>query len=108
MRVKAYLVVQRNQVRDYLDDVALVDRLGLQDSASVLRHLDEYHLDRSGEGDSVVTALVQQLAEPNPKDSKVIRQLDRYKGRVPRWQDWAEVTTMGTRLAREILQGGDR
>lgn len=107
LRVKAYLVVQRNQVRDYLDVVALADRLGVHDGASVLRHLDEYYLDRSGEDDSVVTALVQRLAEPNPKDSKVTRQLDRYKGLLPRWQDWGAVTTMCSTLALEILQGGD-
>jgi len=107
LRVKAYLVVQRNQVRDYLDVVALADRMGFQAAATVLRHLDEYYLDRSGEDDSVVTALVQRLAEPNPRDSKVTRQLDRYKGLLPRWQDWSAVTTMCTTLAREVLQGGE-
>ncbi|MHB1472690.1 MAG: hypothetical protein ACYCV4_03510 [Dermatophilaceae bacterium] len=107
LRVKAYLVVQRNQVRDYLDVVALADRLGIQESANVLRHLDEYYLDRSGEDDSVVTALVQRLAEPNPNDIKVTRQLDRYKGLLPHWQDWGAVTTMCDTLAREVLQGGD-
>ena len=105
LRVKAYVVVQRNQVRDYLDVVALADRLGIHDSARVLCQLDEYYQDRSGEDDSVVTALVQRLAEPNPRDSKVTRQLDRYKGLLPRWQEWAAVTAMCNTLAREILQG---
>ena len=59
------------------------------------------------EDDSVVTALVQRLAEPNRHDSKVSRQLDRYKRLVPRWQDWGLVTTMCNTLAREVLQGGE-
>ena len=88
-----------------VDVVALADRLGIHDSARVLRQLDEYYQDRSGEDDSVVTALVQRLAEPNPRDSKVTRQLDRYKGLLPRWQEWAAVTAMCNTLAREILQG---
>jgi hypothetical protein len=108
LRVKAYLVVQRNQVRDYLDVVALADRLGIQDGASVLRHLDEYYLDRSGEDDSVVTVLVQRLAEPNPRDSRVTQQLDRYKGLLPRWQDWGAVIAMCNTLALEILEGDER
>jgi hypothetical protein len=107
LRVKAFLVVQRNQVRDYLDVVALADRVGIHEGANVIRHLDEFYLDRSGEDDSVLTALVQRLAEPNPRDSKVTWQLDRYKGLLPRFQDWEKVTTVCLTLAREILQGGD-
>jgi hypothetical protein len=72
-----------------------------------VRHLGKFYLDRSGEDDSVVTALVQRLAEPNPRDSKVTRQLDRYTGLLPRLQDWEKVTTICHTLAREILQGGD-
>ena len=30
LRIKSYLVVQRNQTRDYLDTVALADRLGFR------------------------------------------------------------------------------
>ena len=55
----------------------------------------------------MVTALVQRLAEPNPRDSKVTLQLDRYKGLLPRWQDWGAVTAMCDTLARAVLQGGD-
>jgi len=93
-RASRHLVVQRNQVRDYLDVVALADRLGIHDGANVLRHLDEFYLDRSGEDDSVVTAWVQRTAEPNSRDSEVTRQLDRHMGLLPRLQDWESVTTM--------------
>ena len=33
LRVKAYLVVQRNQVRDYLDVAALADHAGVTEAA---------------------------------------------------------------------------
>ena len=72
----------------------LADRQGIHDGANVLRHLDEFYLDRSGEDDSVVTALVQRPAEPNSRDSEVTRHLDRYQGLLPRLQDWESVTTM--------------
>ena len=40
LRVKAYLVVQRNVVRDYLDVVALVDHLGEDAAVEVLSNID--------------------------------------------------------------------
>ncbi|MGB4810138.1 MAG: hypothetical protein WBP39_11640, partial [Candidatus Phosphoribacter baldrii] len=80
LRIKAFLVVQRNQVRDYLDTVALADRLGLPHSAAVLADLDSYYSDRSDGPDAVVTAVVQRLSEPNPRDSRVTSQLTAYKG----------------------------
>ena len=47
LRVKAYLVVQRNVVRDFLDVVA-ADRLGEDAAVEVLLHIDDYYGDRSG------------------------------------------------------------
>lgn len=35
LRIKAYLVVQRNQVRDYLDVVALADHVGIENAVAV-------------------------------------------------------------------------
>ncbi len=103
LRIKAYLVVQRNQVRDYLDVVALADRFGPQ-AAAVLLGIDDYYQDRSGAGDSVKTVLVQRLSEPNPRDSRVTGQLSSYKGLDPRWHEWSSVVTACTALADEILE----
>ena len=58
LRVKAYLVVLRNQVRDYLDVVALAQRCGLPVAVEALIGIDDYYVDRSREPDSVLTALV--------------------------------------------------
>jgi len=111
LRIKAFLVVQRNQVRDYLDTVALADRLGLPHSAAVLADLDSYYSDRSDGPDAVVTAVVQRLSEPNPRDSRVTSQLTAYKGLVARWQRWSAVVDDCAALADAIVErrsaGGD-
>ena len=105
LRVKAYLVVVRNQVRDYLDVAAMAECLGVTEAAAVLCGVDGYYLDRSEEDDSVATVLVQRLAEPNPKDHTVIMQLSDYKGLTEKWQDWAVVTAACNDLAQRMLEG---
>ncbi len=104
LRIKAYLVVQRNQVRDYLDVVALTDTVGLDAAAQVLLAIDSYYTDRSEGQDSVLTALVQRLSEPSPRDHRVISQLAAYKGLSARWQDWPEVVRASQTLADELLR----
>lgn len=103
LRIKAYLVVQRNQTRDYLDVVALVARLGVAEAVEVLRGMDTYYSDRSGESDSVLTALVQRLSEPAPRDTRVTRQLSRYKGLESRWHDWSTIVGACHGLADSIM-----
>lgn len=104
LRVKAYLVVQRNQVRDYLDTVALADRLGGVSAVSTMAGIDEYYRDRSGGGDSVLTALVQRLSEPAPRDSRVTRQLSSYRALDQRWHDWSAVVAACQELADGLLE----
>lgn len=104
LRVKAYLVVQRNVVRDYLDTVALADRIGAEAASSILAQIDDFYADRSEVGDSVATALVQRLSEPNPRDTTVTEQLPRYKGIVPKWHRWSAVVRACADLADGILR----
>jgi hypothetical protein len=102
LRVKAYLVVQRNVVRDFLDVVALADHLGEDVAVDVLAEIDDYYLDRSGEAGSVLTALVTALALPQPRDREVIDELPRYKGLDPRWHDWDTVVQACAELALRL------
>ena len=104
LRIKAYLVVQRNQVRDYLDVVALADRYGVDSSAAVLVSIDDYYLDRSETADSVLTALVERLSAPAPRDERVIRELKRYRRLDPRWHDWTTVVEACQTLADALLR----
>lgn len=102
LRVKAYLVVQRNVVRDYLDVVALADHLGEDTAVEVLSNIDAYYVDRSGETGSVLTSLVAALADPQPRDTDVTRELPRYKGLDPRWHEWEDVVAACRALALRL------
>lgn len=104
LRVKAFLVVQRNATRDYLDSVALADRLGRDGAVGVLVEIDQYYADRSGEHDSVLTAVVTRLSEPRPRDTRTTRELRHYRGLDSRWQDWAAVTAACADLADGIVE----
>ena len=103
IRVKAYLIVQRNQVRDYLDVAALSDRIGADEAASVLEQLDDFYMDRSGDAESVTSAVILRLAKPNPKDEQTLRDLPHYKGLATRWQDWGEVRRVCADLAQRMV-----
>src|SRR5215467_12425342 len=81
LRIKGYLVVRRNQVRDYLDVAALSARAGISHAADVLRRIDAYYSDQRGpEAEGLATQLARQLADPKPADARTISQLRRYKG----------------------------
>jgi hypothetical protein len=105
LRIKGYLIVRRNQVRDYLDVAALSDRYGVSHSADVLAHIDAYYSDQHGPaGEGVATQLARQLADPRPKDYRTIDQLGRYKGLEARWTDWKNVTGVCRALSVEMVR----
>src|SRR5580692_9501518 len=105
LRIKGYLIVRRNQVRDYLDVAALSDRYGIAHAAEVLRHIDVYYSDQRGpESEGVATQLARQLADPKPADARTIGQLGRYKGLDSRWTDWGNVTDACHSLAVEMVE----
>lgn len=96
LRIKAFLIVRRNQTRDYLDLAALAERLGIDEAASALARIDDYYSDQRGEGDGVASQLVRQLSNPKPADSAVTDQLPAYRRLSKRWSDWsAVVETLG-------------
>jgi len=104
LRIKGFLIVRRNQTRDYLDVAALADRYGLHEAAGVLARIDDYYVDQHGEGRGVAAQLARQLADPRPKDASVTRQLDGYRNLAPRWTDWVEVRSVSQELAAEMLE----
>lgn len=91
LRIKAFLVVRRNQTRDYLDVAALADRMGIDAAASVLSEIDDYYSDQHAEGDGVASQLVRQLSDPQPADRATTAQLSSYRRLDRRWSDWKAV-----------------
>jgi len=91
LRIKAFLIVRRNQTRDYLDLAALSDHMGIEKAAELLSSIDDYYADQNDSGEGIASQLVRQLAEPRPADSSVIDQLPSYRRLRKRWSDWDAV-----------------
>lgn len=104
LRIKAFLIVRRNQTRDYLDLAALSESLGLERTAKVLDQIDDYYADQHGEGDGVASQLVRQLSDPQPADSAVTEQLSSYRRLSKRWSGWSAVTEILSDVATNMLR----
>jgi nucleotidyltransferase AbiEii toxin of type IV toxin-antitoxin system len=104
LRIKAWLALNRNQTRDYLDIAALATQIGLDEAAAILDAIDDYYADVNTRPEAVATQLLRQLADPRPRDSEVTAQLASYKALEERWQDWSTVTTVLADLAERMLR----
>ncbi len=102
-RIKAWLVLRRNATRDYLDLVALAERLGAE-AAHVVLTLDEYYADQVGPGGArVATQLAKQLADPLPYDLSEV-DLAHYRKLRAQWRSWDNVVAAGRSLAADVLE----
>jgi hypothetical protein len=88
LRIKAALILKRNATRDYLDFVALSDRLGDAGLVAALARFDEIYPQPNG--GSALQQLQIQLANPLPYDLQETN-LSEYKNLNPRWHDWAKI-----------------
>lgn len=102
LRIKGFLVVDRNATRDYLDVAALADHLGMKKSAAALERLSELYAGFAGEGGDMLMTVVTKLADPDPYDLTDV-DLREYKGIVPPWNDWAAVKEQCRLLAAAVL-----
>jgi hypothetical protein len=103
LRIKAFLVVRRNQTRDYLDLAALADQMGVDRATEALAGIDRYYADQTGEGDGVASQLVRQLSAPQPADPAVVGQLSSYRRLRKRWSDWGAVTETLAEIAASMV-----
>ena len=100
LRIKAVLILKRNATRDYLDFVALADRMDPSEIVAALARFDDYYPQPNGE--SALQQLQVQLAKPLPYDLESTK-LDEYKNLAPKWHDWSLVENVAAEIAVLIL-----
>ena len=102
LRIKAFLVVDRNATRDYLDVAALWDGMSRDAALGALAPLDALY-PQPGDPGAVRQQLIRQLADPRPYDLDEVR-LAEYKWLTARWTDWATVVETCADAAAGMLR----
>lgn len=106
-RVKAWLLGTRHTVRDYLDTVVLLERLGESAAGAAFARFDALYPQQGGA--SPLSEVIERLAAAAPSDAPTV-DLRSYKGLLPPWNDWAHLAARGRHwggvLARLHLAGG--
>jgi hypothetical protein len=90
-RIKSWLLATRHTVRDYLDAVVLLERLGEAGALEAMARFDAIY--RQDNGASPLVEVVERLAEGPPVDAAV--DLRTYRGLVPPWNDRAHLAARG-------------
>ena len=101
LRIKGALILRRNATRDYLDFVALADRLGDDPTAKALRDFDRLYPQPNDA--SALQQLQIQLANPLPYDLEAAR-LTEYQNLARKWHDWKKVAKACARCAIAIFE----
>jgi hypothetical protein len=103
LRIKAFLVVQRNATRDYLDVAALSHHLGIDKSVSALERMNDLYAEFAGEAGDMLTTVLVKLTDADPYDLTDV-DLKEYKGITPPWNDWPAVQEQCRSLAKALLE----
>jgi hypothetical protein len=103
LRIKAFLCLERNATRDYLDLAALTGHLGLEPAGEALWRMDELYPQKNGDVWAVRTQLVMQLAAPPPYDLDSV-DLTEYKGVRPPFDQWRHVAEVCGKLSDWLLE----
>src|SRR5512136_47134 len=84
-RIKAWLLATRNTVRDYLDTVVLLERMGQAAAREAFVSFDEIYQQETGA--SPLVEVAERLTAASPSDKPDV-ELRSYKGLVSPWNDW--------------------
>jgi hypothetical protein len=101
-RIKAWLLATRHTVRDYLDTVVLLERLGEPAVPGAFARFDELYPQTSGS--SALSEVAERLAAAAPSDAPAV-DLRSYKGLVAPWTDWAHLAERGRHWAGVLARG---
>jgi hypothetical protein len=102
LRIKAFLCLERNATRDYLDLAALASHMGIDAAGEALWRMDELYPQKNGDIWAVRTQLVMQLAAPPPYDLDSV-DLTEYKGVRPPFDQWSHVVSICGQLSDWLL-----
>lgn len=97
LRIKGWMILQRNATRDFLDVAAIAAALSDDDVLAALAPMDRLY-PQAGDPGAVRQQLMRQLSLPRPYDLDAVK-LDEYRGLVPAWHDWATVARMCSTIA---------
>lgn len=100
-RIKAWLLATRNTLRDYLDLVVLLERLGDDGAVAALGSLDSLYPQPEA---SVTAEVIERLAAAAPVDLAEV-ELASYRGLVAPWTRWEHVSERGRHYAEVLARG---
>lgn len=100
LRIKGALILKRNASRDYIDFIALADRLGTKRTAAAILRLDDLYPQPNGE--SALRQLIVQVAQPKPFDREQT-DIATYKGIVERYDSWEKLEELGGLIANSMF-----
>lgn len=103
LRIKTFLVAERNATRDYLDVAALSHHLGLRKSVAALERMHDLYSEFAGEGGDIMVTIVMKFSHPDPYDLTEV-DLAEYKGIVAAWNSWRAVEKQCRALAVALLK----
>lgn len=101
-RIKAWLLATRHTIRDYLDTVVLLERLGEPAAREAFASFDELYAQSSGA--SPLVEVTERLASAAPSDAAQV-DLRSYKGLVAPWNDWSHLAARGRHWAVILAAG---
>lgn len=102
LQIKAFLCLERNATRDYLDVAALSSHMRIETAVDALWRMDELYPENSGDPWAVRTQLVMQFAAPSPYNLDSI-DLAEYKSVRSPFDRWSHVAETCGRLSDALL-----